>query len=818
MPAPLPSVSAAVQLHSQPRTLQRKVGPAGVATKVWSQRVSAQSSLASIGSAGYVSGREDVQRRGSLGSIGARGVQQRVWGGGGDDGPSSGSAGSRASRASSRGSSPSRGSAASLGHGSAPSGFARALAGLRSRLVVAMASSSASSLRRRRQSVPAGGGESSGPATVPSTATGSVSDAGSVSISASDGEGQSDSDRSRGSGSGWRVGLLRQSRHGSRLSREVARTSRRGSDSGGSGIIFSSGSSRHAAAAYGTGTLTPESTSGTATDSVGSATGAAASPIVPPRAVATGLAGEVRKAFARRVAEAIFAGGAISPTGTEKPAASVKPSEASVGWGTRSASEASQTVPRSQCAWRQLTAYEILALIGRGAFANVHVVRVRGAAGACACEACMGVDWPSNDRVREGRLCALKTLRKYDVVSTQQVRHVLHEKRLLEVLSGRGGKATAAAAAAAGALAAAEAAASNSRGWTARLGVRALSLLRRRREEAETAAAEAASMAADVRSQFVVRLLETFQDRRNLYMVLEFVAGGDLWSHIRRYGRFLRNEARFYICEIVVALEYVHDNGIIFRDLKPENILVTSTGHLKLADFGFAKPLAGGPGGKVSTFCGTPAYMAPEVILRQAYTTAADWWSAGIVAYELMAGYTPFQAATPIEVYERVLAECESPSRRKGSENGGGSSGDGGEGTAAAGMRRRSMHWSSQIRGDARQLISLLLDADARSRLGAPAPGMASAVASPAARRVGSGGYGNNMDSRDRMAPPQRGARAVKVQAFFAGVDWDEVAAGRVLPPYIPDVQVESADDVGVYFETGAPVESVLEMQEGSSP
>ncbi|KAJ1566939.1 hypothetical protein HK405_007818, partial [Cladochytrium tenue] len=81
-----------------------------------------------------------------------------------------------------------------------------------------------------------------------------------------------------------------------------------------------------------------------------------------------------------------------------------------------------------------------------------------------------------------------------------------------------------------------------------------MNVLRRRREEAGEAAAEAAALAADVRSQFVVRLLEAFQDRRNLYMVLEFVAGGDLWSHIRRYGRFLHNEARFYICEIVVAL------------------------------------------------------------------------------------------------------------------------------------------------------------------------------------------------------------------------------------------------------------------------
>ncbi|KAJ1567048.1 camp-dependent protein kinase catalytic subunit, partial [Cladochytrium tenue] len=252
------------------------------------------------------------------------------------------------------------------------------------------------------------------------------------------------------------------------------------------------------------------------------------------------------------------------------------------------------------------------------------------------------------------------------------------------------------------------------------------------------------------------------------------------------------------------------------------NILVTLTGHLKLADFGFAKPLAGGPDGKVTTFCGTPAYMAPEVILRQAYTTAADWWSAGIVAYELMAGYTPFQAATPLEVYERVLGECESPGRSKAGEIGGS---DGGDGTAATGTLRRGMHWSSQIRGDARLLVSRLLDADARTRLGAPAPGTASTAASPASWHTYSHTSTSTststsiMDGRDGMTPtPLRGARAIKLQAFFSGVDWDEVAAGRVLPPYIPDVQVESADDVGVYFETGAPVQSVLEMQEGSSP
>ncbi|KAJ3112669.1 camp-dependent protein kinase catalytic subunit, partial [Phlyctochytrium bullatum] len=218
------------------------------------------------------------------------------------------------------------------------------------------------------------------------------------------------------------------------------------------------------------------------------------------------------------------------------------------------------------------------------------------------------------------RVYAMKCLRKAEIVATKQVKHVMDEKNLL----------------------------------------------------------------GSLKSPFVVELLATFQDQRHLFILMEYVPGGDMFTHLRRNRKFKEETARFYTVELVLALKHIHAQGIVYRDLKPENILLTRSGHIKLADFGFACRLEKNQ--KTQTFCGTPAYIAPEIILKVAYDKSVDWWSLGIVSYELRAGYSPFYAETPLQIYENII--------------------DG------------KMRWSSKIGERHRSLLRRLLEMEPSERLG----------------------------------------------------------------------------------------------------
>lgn len=133
----------------------------------------------------------------------------------------------------------------------------------------------------------------------------------------------------------------------------------------------------------------------------------------------------------------------------------------------------------------------------------------------------------------------------------------------------------------------------------------------------------------------IVNLFCTFQDNLNIYMLLEFVQGGELFSHLRRAVRFSADVTRFYASNIILVLEYLHNRNLIYRDLKPENLLLDSFGYLKVTDFGFAKYVPD----RTFTLCGTPEYLAPEIINSAGHGKAADWWAFGVLLFEMLCGY-----------------------------------------------------------------------------------------------------------------------------------------------------------------------------------
>ncbi|KIW16130.1 cAMP-dependent protein kinase type 2 [Exophiala spinifera] len=159
-------------------------------------------------------------------------------------------------------------------------------------------------------------------------------------------------------------------------------------------------------------------------------------------------------------------------------------------------------------------------------------------------------------------------------------------------------------------------------------------------------------MLSRVKHPFLITLWGTFQDSKNLYMVMDFIEGGELFSLLRKSQRFPNPVAKFYAAEVTLALEYLHAQNIIYRDLKPENLLLDRHGHIKITDFGFAKDVPD----ITWTLCGTPDYLAPEVVASKGYNKSVDWWSLGILIFEMLCGFTPFwDGGSPVKIYENIL-------------------------------------------------------------------------------------------------------------------------------------------------------------------
>lgn len=156
---------------------------------------------------------------------------------------------------------------------------------------------------------------------------------------------------------------------------------------------------------------------------------------------------------------------------------------------------------------------------------------------------------------------------------------------------------------------------------------------------------------------FLVKLHASFQSEDRLYFVMEYVRGGELFFHIGREKKFPENRARFYCAEILCALAYLHSKGIVYRDLKLENLLLDENGHIKITDFGLCKENISQEN-TTSTFCGTPEYLAPEILEEESYGKSVDWWALGVVLYEMLVGRPPFGPTSNMEkLFQNILSQ-----------------------------------------------------------------------------------------------------------------------------------------------------------------
>ena len=246
------------------------------------------------------------------------------------------------------------------------------------------------------------------------------------------------------------------------------------------------------------------------------------------------------------------------------------------------------------------------------------------------------------------------------------------------------------------------------------------------------------------------------------FLKLDYCPGGEIFSYLRRARRFNENTSRFYAAEITMTIEFLHDNeGVVYRDLKPENILLDADGHIKLVDFGFAKQIGDR---ETYTLCGTPEYLAPEVIHNSGHGLAVDWWALGILIYEFLVGQPPFWDQNPMRIYEQIVQghiRFPVPSQHQ----------------------HHHHHHSSRpplhVPRAARDFILALCKTDPTERLGHIAGG----------------------------------SKRVMQHHFFDGINWDDIYYRRGRGPIIP--RVEWAGDAGNFDEYPDPPEDIEESEAG---
>ena len=222
---------------------------------------------------------------------------------------------------------------------------------------------------------------------------------------------------------------------------------------------------------------------------------------------------------------------------------------------------------------------------------------------------------------------------------------------------------------------------------------------------------------------FIVNLFGAFQDDKNLYLLLEYVIGGEFFSHLRKAGRFPNDTAKFYAAQITLVFEHLHSMMILYRDLKPENLLLDSDGNCKVTDFGFAKKVEY----RTWTLCGTPEYLAPEIILNKGHNSCADWWSLGVLIYEMIMGGAPFaDDHDPMQIYQKILR----------------------------GVLPQPKPGQKSMGKDAKGIVDRLLTKEPTERLGCM----------------------------------KHGVDEVKRHAFFSKINWQRLEKKLIQAPYIPSI------------------------------
>lgn len=244
-----------------------------------------------------------------------------------------------------------------------------------------------------------------------------------------------------------------------------------------------------------------------------------------------------------------------------------------------------------------------------------------------------------------------------------------------------------------------------------------------------------------IRHPFVVGLHCAFQTEDKLYFVLDYCPGGELFFYIQHFEFFPEKIARFYASNILLGLEVLHDNNIVYRDLKPENVLIGKDGYAKITDFGLSKENIQG-NQQATSFCGTPEYLAPETLLRKGTGKAADWWSFGAIVYEMLTGLPPYYDKNRQELYNNIKNMEIDFLNDKGLEQKG-------------------------VSDEAKDLLSKLLVKDPAQRLG-----------------------GGERDAKD-----------IKEHPWFSSqnLDWDAIFDKTEKPPYVPNLQND--DDVDHFDE-----------------